>query len=164
VSVTTHRVTAEVTADCPFSVAEEYAQAFLQSAQADTGEFAMRVPIRFLPGFVRHRVTMTFELHVDLAERGRKHDEIDVRWKAGTPFLPDFCGTVRFRIAGVRMLVRVDGAYRAPFGLIGELFDALVGAHIAHASATDFAARIGSYLEVRQRSWRAETLEAMAVT
>jgi hypothetical protein len=156
-------VAADVLADCPFSIAQNYAEAFLRQAQAASGDFAIRVPIGFMPAAVRHRVTMTFALQSDVAERGRGHDEIGVRWKAGTSLLPDFSGTVRFRIAGGGTLVRVEGSYSVPFGVVGELFDDLAGARVAHASAMDFAEQLGTYLERRQRAWRSEVLDGLLV-
>jgi hypothetical protein len=155
-------VTAEVTADCPFSTAQEYAEAFLNAGPAKHAEFEIRVPLPFLPTFIRHRVTMTFDVRRDEVEKGRAHDEIGVYWQAGT-LLPNFCGTVRFRIAASGTLVHVDGSYRVPLGMAGALFDALVGTHIAHASATDLAARLRGYLEERQRTWRVSALAAMSI-
>jgi hypothetical protein len=138
---------------CPFSIAQEYAEDFLREAEREHA--FMRVPIRFLPPLVQHRVAMLFGVHYDEAEIGRKHDEIRLHWNAGTPFLPDFTGTVRFRIDGPNTRILVDGTYRAPFGIAGSVFDALIGGYLARASALDLAQRIAAYLERRQAAWRA---------
>jgi hypothetical protein len=146
-------VSVALVAICPFSIAQEYAEDFLRESEREHA--FMRVPIRFLPPLFRHRVAMSFGVHYDVAEIGRKHDEIRLQWTAGTPFLPDFSGTVRFRIDGPNTRVLVDGAYRAPFGAAGGVFDALIGAYLARASIADLAQRIAAYLERRQAAWRA---------
>jgi hypothetical protein len=107
-------------------------------------------------------MAVTFGLHLDILEAGRTHDEIHVRWAAGTPLLPDFRLTVRLRIAGSGTRVLVEGAYRAPFGRLGRLFDQLVGWHIARMSVRDFTRRIASSLEARERDWGARVGSPLA--
>lgn len=147
-------VMAEEYAACPFSIAQEYAVHYLQRAEAGGNEAQIHVPIRFLPACIRRRTAVTFGLHVDVAEAGRLHDEIRLRWSAGTPLLPDFCGTLRFRIAGQGTDVLIEGTYRVPFGALGRLFDDVIGRHIARASLGDFARRIARRLEANERAWR----------
>ena len=53
-------VTIEAYAACPFSIAQEYAVDYLRRAQAGEAEADIRVPIRFLPGFIQRRVAVTF--------------------------------------------------------------------------------------------------------
>ena len=145
-------------AACPFSIAHEYAVEYLRRAEAGEDEAVIRVPIAFLPGLIRRRVAITFGLHDDVAEGGRSHDEIRLRWSAGMPCLPDFRGTLRFRIAGTETDVLVDGSYRIPFGALGRAFDNLAGRHIARASLRDFARRIAGALETGERAWRKKEL------
>jgi hypothetical protein len=147
-------VTAEMTASCPFSIAQEYASDYFRSAESGHEEAEIRVPIRFLPTVIRRRVQLRFGIHSDGTEAGRTHDEIRVRWSSGTWLLPEFHGTVRLRIAGLATRVLVDGSYHAPFGVIGRVFDNLVGAHISRASVSDLAHRIAVYLEEREKEWR----------
>jgi hypothetical protein len=146
-------IRAEALAACPFSIAHDYATDYLRRAEAGHEEAEVRVPIRFLPTLVRHRVTVTFDLHLDVEEAGRTHAEIRLHWDSGTPLLPDFHGTVRFRIAGSGTLVLVNGSYRAPFGSPGRLFDHLIGRHIAWSSVRDLARRLAKYLETREEEW-----------
>jgi hypothetical protein len=61
-----------------------------------------------------------------------------------------------FRIAGLETRIIVDGSYQAPFGVLGRLFDHLVGCHIARASARDFTSRIAAHLEAYERHWLAD--------
>ena len=155
VSDLAREVSADVLAVCPFSIAQEYAADYFRSAESGNDKAEIRVPIRFLPTFIRRRVTLRFGIHADGAEAGRTHDEIRVRWSSGTWLLPEFHGTVRLRIAGPATRVLIDGSYRAPLGVMGRVFDSLVGARIARASVDDLAHRIALYLEERERVWRA---------
>jgi hypothetical protein len=149
-------VTASALAKCPFSVAQDYATDYLRRAQAGSSEAQIRVPLGFLPAALHRRVAITFGLHFDVVEAGRAHDEIRVRWTAGTPVLPDFRGTLRFRIAsGTSTTITLDGTYRVPFGQLGAWFDRLAGSRIAQSSAADLTARIARALERDQRDWRA---------
>lgn len=148
-------VRAESLAACPFSIAQEYAADYFRRAETGHEEATIRVPILFLPTFLRRRVGLTFGLHLDDAEAGRTHDEIRLRWSPGTSLLPDFHGTVRLRIAGSATRVLVDGRYHAPFGAFGRLFDWLIGAYIARATVNDLSQRLAAYLEERQQAWQA---------
>jgi hypothetical protein len=156
-------VSLEEHAACPFSISQEYAVAYLRRAEAGESEAEIRVPIAFLPAFIRRRVALTFGLHYDQTESGRPHDEIHLHWNAGMPCLPDFAGTVRFRIAGTECDVLIDGSYRIPFGMLGRVFDDLVGRHIAIASLRDLARRIADALETSEREWRKKELSAARV-
>ena len=111
-----------------------------------------------------NRVQMTFGLHAGEADAGRRHDEIRLRWDAGTALLPNFRGTARFRIAGGNTRVIVEGAYAAPFGVAGALFDASIGHRLAVASIADLAQRIAAYLEERQATWRSAIVVQPAAT
>jgi len=148
-------VDAEAYADCPFSTAQEYATDYLRRAQAGTEEAEIRVPVGLFPAVIQHRATITFGLHFDVLEAGRTHEEIRVSWDAGTPLLPNFRGTMRFRISGIGTLVSLEGTYRVPFGILGAAFDALAGKRIAQSSVNDFTYRIARALESDQRDWRA---------
>jgi hypothetical protein len=147
-----------MTAACPFSIAQDYAVEFLREAEAGSAQADIHVPIPFLPPFVQHRVALTFKLQYDVAESGRRHEQIRIEWNAGMSLLPNFAGTIRFRIDGANTRVLVEGAYRVPFGIIGGVFDRLIGGAIANASVHDLARRIAGYLEIRQQSWRTGVL------
>jgi hypothetical protein len=149
------KVSADVLAACPFSIAQEYAEDYFRSAEAGHDEAEVRVPIRFLPTVISRRVELRFGIHSDGTETGRTHDEIRVRWSSGTWLLPAFHGTVRLRISGLATRVMVEGSYHAPFGVIGRVFDSLAGTYIARASVDDLAHRIAAYLEEREIEWRA---------
>ncbi len=155
---------AETLAACPFSNAQEYATQYLERAEAGGKENEIRVPIRFLPPIFRRRVSLTFGLHSDTTEPGRSHYEIRVRWLAGTPLIPDFHGSVRFRIAGDNITkVLVEGSYHAPFGLVGRGFDKAIGSHLARASVRDLSLRLARHLEEKHEVWLALVRQAALV-
>jgi hypothetical protein len=146
---------AEALSTCPFSIAQEYAADYFRRAENGHDEAEIRVPIRFFPPAFHRRVELRFGIRRDASDAGRAHDEIRVRWNTGTPLLPDFHGTVRLRISGAATRVLVEGAYRAPLGAAGRLFDKLIGAYIARVSVSDLAHRIAANLEERECAWRA---------
>lgn len=141
-------------AACPFSVAQDYAIDYLRRAEAGTDDAEIRVPVAFWAGLIRRRVTISFGLHYDVVEAGRAHDEIRLRWTAGTRLLPDFRGTLRFRIAGKGTDVLIDGSYHIPFGILGRIFDSAAGRHLALASLRDLAQRIAASLVSSEHDWR----------
>jgi hypothetical protein len=147
-------VSLQVYAACPFSVAHEYAIDYLRRAEAGQDEAEIRVPVAFWAGLIRRRVTISFGLHYDVVDGGRPHDEIRLRWTAGTRLLPDFRGTLRFRIAGKGTDVLIDGSYHVPLGTFGRLFDYIAGRHLASASLRDLAHRIAVSLENTEHDWR----------
>jgi hypothetical protein len=141
-------------AECPFSIAAEYAQEYLQKAEAGEAESLVRVPLfPAWPAFA-HRVRMSFGLHADTGEPGRRHDEIRLRWSSGTSLLPNFRGTISFRIDAARTRIVIEGSYDAPLGMLGRCFDNVIGKRIARASLQDLADRLAGFLEQRERAWR----------
>lgn len=140
----------ERTCDCPFSIAEEYAVQYLKQAEAGGSSAILHV----FPAIAR-RVSMSFGLAIDVLESGRQHNEIHLRWESGSPLFPDFCGTVRFRIARAQTVVIVDGSFEAPSGRFGALFDRIAGRWIAERTLDDLVRRVSRYLEQKEDEWRA---------
>jgi hypothetical protein len=147
-------ITVSTLAECPFSIADEYAKEYLQRAEGGGAESLVRVPW-FVP-FPKpaHRVQLTFGLHSDITDHGRRHDEIRLRWTSGTPLLPNFHGVVSFRIESMRTRIFIEGNYDAPLGLAGRCFDEVIGKRIARASLQDLGERLRVFLERREQSWR----------
>lgn len=139
-------------ADCSFPLAEDYAAEFLRGAEGGGPQSAIRVP--WLP-LLRRRVTLTFGLHAGVPGGGAPHDEVRFRWSSGTPLLPDFRGTIRFRAESGKTRVAVEGGYDVPLGLAGTLFDRTLGRRMALASLQELAGRIAEHLSARERAWRA---------
>jgi len=138
---------------CPFSIAQEYAQQYLQRAEAGGAEPLAVYPFA-LPFFsLRRSVAMSFSLASDETEPGRAHDQVIVRWTSGFALLPDFRGTIRFRPEHNETLVMIDGTYKPPFGRPGAVFDRLIGKWIATSTVSDLLRRITASLEDQQRAW-----------
>jgi hypothetical protein len=158
---TTH-IAVEALAICPFSMAEAYATEYLRAAEEHGIEAGMGLSGRFPLSLVRHRVALAFGIHSDLHEQGRRHDELRIHWTSGMRILPDFHGSIRFRIEANRTRVRVEGSFEPPMGLAGRLFDVTIGNMIARSSMQDLADRIAAYLTLRERQWRAEQTAALS--
>lgn len=137
----------ERTVRCPFSIAEEYVGEYLRRAEHGGAEGVLHV------GALGRRVRLNFGRRSDPQERGRRHDELVLHWTSGSPLLPDFNGTIAFRIAAPDTRVIVEGAYRPPFGLAGRAFDALAGRRIARATIRDLVDHLAADAETRERAW-----------
>ncbi len=150
------RIAVEARAECPFSMAQEYAAEYFRAAELAGPEAEIGVRWRFPFPMLRHRVALSFGVHSDVMEQGRAHDEIHVQWTSGMPILPDFHGVLRFRIEGTGTRVLVDGWYLPPLGPIGRAFDRHVGRWIASESMRDLADRVAAHLTQREGAWRAQ--------
>ncbi len=157
---TTH-VIVEAMAACPFSMAEVYATEYLRAAEEHGIQATIGVTGAFPISLLRHRVALAFGVHSDLADHGRLHDEMRIHWSSGVRLLPDFHGSIRFRIDANRTRVVVDGSYAPPLGTAGRLFDRAFGGIIARASMQDLADRIAAYLTQREAQWRREQQAAL---
>ncbi len=149
------RVVVERVAQCPFSVAHEYAEDFLRDAER---EIDVRVPIRDfiygIGGHMRRPVKLVFGLHPDDTDSGRIHDAMLLEWRAGTRLFPQFHGTLRLRIDTVdSTLLTFEGAYRVPLGAPGIIFNAIIGKRIAESTMSDLLGRIVAALERREREY-----------
>jgi hypothetical protein len=151
-----HRLSAvsvEKTCACPFSIAREYAELYLKGAETGGPEAIVSVPVP-IPFLSLHRaVAMSYSVSADVTETGRGHDEVVLHWSTGARFLPDVRGAIRFRMAGLSTLVRIEGSYRPPFGRFGGAFDKIAGAWIAKRTFGDLLKRICRSLEAQQSEW-----------
>ena len=136
--------------DCPFSRSIDEAHLIFPMLERNSG---VRLPFRQLGlpigGAVTHLVKTHFHRQPDATERGRSHDQVDFEWCARCRWLPDLHGVLRFRIAGVDTRVALHADYAPPFGMLGSLFDRLVGRRLAVATATDLVDRLATVLESR---------------
>ena len=146
----TSKVRVERLADCPFAIAQEYVEEFLFESERGGPNAVLRA------GPARARVRVGFGIRNDRTERGRGHDEITLTWSAASPLLPQFHGTIRFRIAHLGTRFILEGAYTPPGGFAGALFDAAIGRRIARATATDLLERICRHASLREAAWRAK--------
>lgn len=143
---------------CPFSIAEDYAIDFLKEAERGGDKACVYAQLPGpLPALTRG-VKFSFGLSEDVTDKGRRHEEILLRWSGGSRFYPDFSGTVRFRIEHLHTRIMIEGAYRPPFGRVGKVFDSFAGRWIAERTLGDLATRISVELETKEQQWRKSAL------
>jgi hypothetical protein len=147
-------IAVSATAACAFSIADEYAADYLRDAERGGAAAGVRVPWSLPFPAPQHRVALTFGLHRDVTDGGRSHDEIRFHWNSNSQLLPDFRGTLQFRIDGDQTRILLDGTYLAPLGALGRFFDLIAGRRIARTSLQDVADRIAADLSERERTWR----------
>ena len=84
------------------------------------------------------------------APLGQSSEAYAVAWQpaAGGPF-PAFSGTIYVTADESRneSIVTLDGHYHPPLGVAGDVFDVIIGRHIAQASVTDLLQRITQYID-----------------
>lgn len=117
----------------PFSGTIEYAQHFFEQHR-HLGLYAATVTVRST-------------VVDDAADLTRKHEALEIAWRAPTTLLPDLHAllTVRPQAPGSRLFFTAD--YTPPLGRVGKVFDALIGRHIAHATFTSLLARLTRDIE-----------------
>jgi len=151
------RVNAVALAVCPISIVAAYVQDFLSSAEAGGPEALV------VAGPLRRRVSIRFGTSIDERDIGRRNEELSIRWSAQSPWLPDFAGTLQFRIASVNATtLHLSGTYTPPAGAFGLFFDRIAGARIAQATISAFAERIARTIEAREAAWRQQFSDAPA--
>ncbi len=111
--------------------------------------FTMRAP--FDVSSLNVGVTLHREVTARFAPLGNNHRAYAISWQPAVagPF-PAFAGTIfvgASDTADNMSVVTLDGHYHPPMGVAGEMFDALVGKHIASASATDLLERIATHID-----------------
>ena len=91
----------EAVADCPFSVAQDYATDFLRDRLRTA--IGMRVGrCRLMPG------RAWISARPDFTDRGKPHDELVLRWFPTIPLLPSVEIVIRFRIAWLTTRLAID--------------------------------------------------------
>ena len=142
-------VRAERIADCPFSIAAEYAADFLKQDAGRPGGFTAHL------GFLRRLVKLSFGVHYDVDDGARGRNDLHFAWSARSRWLPNLTGVLEFGVASYKeTLVVLAGTYEPPLGLLGRIFDALLGHRLAAATANDFVERVARSLESQERAFR----------
>lgn len=151
-----------LTAAIPVKAAAGFAIAFLHtyiqdlSNAAGEPQLSLRVPLQHLVGGLVLERPITVEAHYVRQSDGGG-TELAIAWRPeGTHLFPSFAGTIVAQPMGPhRCTLTIHGAYAAPFGAPGALFDAVVGIRIARATLdgllqqfrtameSDYLARIG---------------------
>ena len=96
-------------------------------------------------------VTLARDVVARFAPLGVEHRAYAIGWQPAEagPF-PAFAGTIfvtASETAPDESIVTLDGHYHPPLGVAGDVFDAILGRHIAQASATDLLERIARYID-----------------
>ncbi len=146
----------ETTVACPLSLVIDEAHVIFPLLEAPSP--GVRVELRDvgvpLGLGLSHRVVTAFRRTSDLQERGRAHDEIAFAWDADSFLLPNFRGTLRFRVDTVdRTRLLLEGTYVPPFGAAGKMFDRIAGRRLAFATLERILLKLASQLE---HLWAAE--------
>ncbi len=94
-------------------------------------------------------VTLERSVVARFAPLGQDNEAYAVAWQpsVGGPF-PAFAGTIYVTADESRneSIVTLDGHYHPPLGVAGDVFDFIVGRHIAQASVADLLERITLYI------------------
>jgi hypothetical protein len=144
-----NHINVSVTVDRKVDEAVTRFEEFLREFAPETEmTFTLRAP------FDLSALNVGFTLHRDvtarvtpLSENGRAYA---IAWKPveSGPF-PSLSGTIfigESETNADESIITLDGHYHPPLGVAGEVFDALVGKHIADASATDLMDRVGAFV------------------
>jgi len=139
-------VTISRSADATVARLEDFLREYAPSAEMT---FTLRAP------FDISALNVGLTLHRDVTARfaplGESRNAYAVAWQpvAAGPF-PSFAGTIFITKSETdedESIVTLDGHYHPPLGVAGDVFDAIVGKHIAQASATDLLERISMYID-----------------
>ena len=126
-------VAEERTVRAPFSGAIEYAENFFNRHRR-LGLYVVAVNVR--TGIVE-----------DTADYARRHEALEIEWRAPNRLLPDLHAllTVRPEAPGSRLFFTAD--YVPPFGPAGAVFDRVIGRRIAHATFASLLNRLTHDIE-----------------
>jgi len=124
---------------CPFSAAVELAEKAV--ARRDGFYLTPSPPLG-------ERVRFAAASTTDTTDQARKHDALLIAWRPQTPHLfPDFRGAVTVRPQHRGAMLRLDGCYEPPFGLLGRVFDVFVGRSIAKQTMLQFLKDLAGDIE-----------------
>lgn len=137
-------VTVSAPVPVPFSSACEYAGDF----------FRQHARLQVHGPLVATEVSSGYRLVDDITDSARIHDAVLFSWEAKYSFLPDLAATLRVRPEHGQGHLYIDGRYSPPLGIIGAIFDRLVGRSIARASLGAVLRDIRTYMIRRHQEFR----------
>jgi hypothetical protein len=144
-----NHINVSVAVDRKVDEAAKRFEGFLREFAPETEmTFTLRAP------FDLSALNVGFTLHRDVTARitpidgaGRAYA---IAWQPVEPGpFPSLTGTIFVAASETnpdQSIVTLDGHYHAPLGIAGEVFDAILGKHIAEASGTDLMERVGAYV------------------
>jgi hypothetical protein len=118
---------------------------------APEAEMTFKLQAPFDIGGLNVGLTLHRDVTARIAPLGDDNRAYAIAWQpveAG-PF-PAFAGTIFVSASEAdedESIVTLDGHYHPPLGVAGDFFDALVGKHIAQASAADLLERMAMYID-----------------
>ena len=100
---------------------------------------------------------MRSQIVEDATDEVRKHDALEIRWSPKHYALfPDFQGLLTVRPHQAGSYLRIEGAYEPPFGILGRLFDALIGRALARLTLARLLRDLRVDIEARNAAFIAE--------
>jgi hypothetical protein len=129
-------ISLERVVDCPFGVAQEYAEDSLR-ATWPAGE-------------------LRFAARPDLTDRGKPHDEIAVWWRSGSQLFGDAEVVIRFRILRLSTRTMLYGSCLPALATNGTAADRDAVTCMFRAALRDLLERLADYTEQRERRYRLE--------
>jgi hypothetical protein len=131
------KIRKDVFAQCAFSVAIDRAEEFLRGAQASGQLEELVVPAK-----------LSVLITDDFTDPVRRHDALQFRWHPRSAFLPAGRALLTVRPhapQGTQMQFSI--AYVPPLGVVGRVFDHLVGKHIAARTCDQLLWRLKAEIE-----------------
>ncbi|MDQ2866329.1 MAG: hypothetical protein M3R51_08895 [Candidatus Eremiobacteraeota bacterium] len=123
---------------CPFTSAVPLIERFHRKAPLKVGPFA------FMELGVEHTLAET----QDYTDAARAHEALILQWRChGLLPVPRFRGMITVRPNGLTTEIRIDGQYMPPFGPLGDVFDRVLGSHIAGRTLSRFLDRISAFID-----------------
>jgi hypothetical protein len=111
--------------------------------------FTLRAPFDIAP--LRVGLTLERDVTARIAPLGSDSHAYSIAWQPVQPGpFPAFAGTIFISPSDDmpnESIVTLDGHYHPPLGVAGDVFDAVVGKHIAQASASDLLERISLFID-----------------
>jgi hypothetical protein len=142
----------ELSVSLPVKAPSGFALAFLNTYVRDLGgvDGDSRLPMRYtvtqLAGLTLERdVTVRVEY---VAKPGDAPAELNIAWETDASMFPSFKGTLHAKPSeGTRCTLTIVGAYDAPGGIAGQLFDAVLGVRIAEGTLEQLLAQFRDAIE-----------------
>lgn len=145
--------------DRPPAIAEGYVESAIRAISPD-GILRLRMPLH-VPGRDPSAIEqdVRYELHHRRDESGL-NDVIAIAWQVDGPVpMPGFQGTIGADWSSDgddrQSVLRLEGTYAPPGGIVGELFDEAVGSLMATATMRDLLRRIARKVDSLPRSGEA---------
>lgn len=139
------RVYAKRDVHCPFSVTTEMIKHL-----HNTGMGHHVGPFPSLRAHVDCEIT---EIR-DLTDGTRIHEALTFRWRAHSWIpLPVMSGLITVRPNGLATELRMEGTYAPPLGVLGQLFDRVIGYRLAQRTVNRFLDELRNFIE---QEWQKE--------